>query len=54
MSVLAASGSVGDPSTYLQWGWFQISVPNLVFMLLTIAIFVLAIVLPFPHDEDDG
>jgi hypothetical protein len=53
VSVLAASGPIGDPAAYLHWGWAQISVPNLVVMLLTIAVFVLALVLPFPHDEDD-
>jgi hypothetical protein len=53
MSVLAASGPIGDPATYLHWGWVQISVPNLVVMLVTIAVFVLALVLPFPHDGDE-
>ncbi len=53
MSVLAASGPIGDPATYLHWGWAQISVPNLVVMLITFAVFVLALVLPFPPDQDD-
>ncbi len=53
MTVLAAWGPIGDPATYLQWGWAQISVPNLIVMLLTVAAFALALVLPFPHDEDD-
>ncbi len=53
MSVLAASGALGHPATYLHAGWAQISVPNLVVMLLTIAVFVLALVLPFPHEGDD-
>lgn len=52
MSVLVATGSMSDVATYLHWGWAQISIPNLVVMLLTIAVFVLAMVLPFPHDED--
>lgn len=54
VSVQVASGPVGGPAAYLQWGWAQISVPNLVVMLLTIAVFVLALVLPFPHDGDES
>ena len=34
-------------------GWLGISVTNLVVVLITIAAFVLAVVLPFPHQEDD-
>jgi hypothetical protein len=48
-----AAGSLNDPATYLSWGWLGISLSNLVVMLLTIAIFVLAVLLPFPHHGDD-
>ena len=50
---LLASGPLGGPATYLTWGWLSISVPNLVIVLATVAVFVLALVLPFPHDEAD-
>ena len=34
---------------YLHSGWFLISVTNLIVIGLMIVVFVLAIVLPFPH-----
>ena len=34
---------------YIHWGFVQISVANLVVILLMIAVFVLAILLPFPR-----
>ena len=48
-----AAGNLNDPATYLNWGWLGISMSNLVVMLLTVAVFVLAVLLPFPHHEDD-
>lgn len=42
------SGIPVDPSTYLTWGWLSVSVPNLIMMLITIGLFVLALVVPFP------
>lgn len=41
-----------DPSTYLTWGWLSVSVPNLIMMLVTIGLFVLALVLPFPGGRE--
>lgn len=45
------------PAPYYQWGFIQISLPNLVVIGVMLLIFVLALVLPFPghagpHDED--
>jgi hypothetical protein len=37
------------PATYLHWGFIQISVPNLLMILGMVALFVGAIVLPFPR-----
>ncbi|HEX6488291.1 MAG TPA: hypothetical protein VF137_05365 [Candidatus Dormibacteraeota bacterium] len=44
------------PARILQWGFIQLSVPNLIVIGLMIAIFVLALVLPFPghRDREDG
>lgn len=44
------------PARILQWGFIQLSVPNLIVIGLMIAIFVLALVLPFPGhgDKEDG
>jgi hypothetical protein len=43
-----------DPARYLSWGWVSISVPNLVVILIMLLLFVLALVVPFPGDHDDG
>jgi hypothetical protein len=48
-----AAGSLNGSATYLSWGWLGISVSNLVIVLITVAVFVLAVLLPFPHHEDD-
>lgn len=53
ISVLATTGGLNGPVTYWHWGWLGISAPNLIVMLLTVAVFVLAVVLPFPHRGDD-
>jgi len=47
---------MNHPATYLKWGWVQISVTNLVVILLMFAIFLAAVFIPFPthnesHDE---
>ena len=34
---------------YLQWGFIQISVANLIVISLMLAVFVLAILAPFPR-----
>lgn len=33
----------------LQWGWFSIELANLLIILVMIVVFVLALLLPFPH-----
>ena len=53
MPVVLAAGSLNGPATYLTRGWVGISLTNLVVMLLTVVVFVLAVLLPFPHGEDD-
>jgi hypothetical protein len=45
------------PAPYFQWGFIEISLPNLVVIGVMLLLFVLALVLPFPghghaHDED--
>jgi hypothetical protein len=45
-SVLAID--LNHPGHYLHWGVLQISVANLVVILLMIAVFVAALLLPFP------
>ncbi len=36
------------PGHYIHWGWFQISVANLLVIALMVIVFVLALFLPFP------
>lgn len=51
MNALAVS--LDQPASYWQvWEWIQISVPNLVVVLALLAVFVLALVLPFPKGRD--
>lgn len=45
MSALELNGH----STYFHWGVVQISLANLIVIAAMLAIFVLALVLPFPH-----
>ena len=39
------------PATYLHWGFIQISVPNLLLILGMVALFVGAIIVPFPRHK---
>jgi len=53
---------LADVPVYLTWGWVSVSVPNLIAILATTSLFVLALVLPFPkgrhpkgrHPKDDS
>jgi hypothetical protein len=49
-SLLSLSGLIdlNGPERYVHWGWFQISVGNAIIVLAMIAVFVLALVVPFP------
>ncbi|OIQ83211.1 hypothetical protein GALL_349930 [mine drainage metagenome] len=38
-------------ASYVPWGWLSISVPNLIVILVMIALFVLALVVPFPKER---
>ena len=40
---------LNQPAHYVHWHFFQMSVANIVVILLMIAVFVAAILLPFPH-----
>ena len=45
-----------SPTTYFQWGFILISVPNLLVIVGMIVLFAVALIAPFPHggDGDDG
>ena len=38
---------------YLDWGVISVSVTNAAIIVAMVVIFVLALLLPFPHDRDD-
>ena len=40
---------MGTAGSYLTWGVLQISVTNLVIILLMLAVFALAVLVPFGH-----
>ena len=45
------AGNLDQPAHYLVWGPVQISVANLVMIGVIVVLFILAIVLPFPHGK---
>lgn len=47
----AASGILSKPGYFLHWGVVQISLANFLVIVAMIVIFVLALVLPFPHRD---
>jgi hypothetical protein len=53
MSVpLAAAVDLGNQPRFVHWGFFRLSVANLVVIILMIVVFVLAILLPFRSGRD--
>ena len=51
--MITASGLLGGPAYYLQWGVIQISLTNFLIIVAMVVIFVLALVLPFPGAGED-
>ncbi len=49
---VAALINLNGSGHYIHWGFVQISVANLVVIVLMIAVFVLAILLPFPRRKE--
>jgi hypothetical protein len=49
--VLAALVNLDHPGHYLHWGFIQISLANLLVIILMAVTFVLALLLPFPHSN---
>ena len=52
-ALLAALINLNGTGHYIHWGFIQISVANLVVIILMIVVFVLAILLPFPRRKGD-
>lgn len=51
-ALLAALINLNGSGHYIHWGFIQISAANLVVIILMIAVFVLAILLPFPRRKE--
>ncbi len=49
LGLLASLVNLNHLGHYIHWGFIQISVANLVVIILMVVVFVLAIVLPFPR-----
>lgn len=52
-ALLAQASGMDAPGTYLHWSIFTVSEANLVLIAVMVAIFGLALILPFPHASGD-
>lgn len=52
--ILGALFNLNHPAHYVHWNFFQMSVPNLLVILLMIVVFIAAIVLPFPKHRRES
>jgi membrane protein YqaA with SNARE-associated domain len=51
---MAAVFNLNHPAHYVHWHFIQISVPNVIVIVLMIVVFVAAILLPFPSHRASG
>jgi hypothetical protein len=49
--ILGSLINLGGSGRYVHWGFIQMSVANLVVIVLMLLVFVLAILLPFPRGK---
>ena len=45
---------LNGPGRYLHWSFIEISLANLIVIVLMIVVFILALLLPFPRGRDSG
>ena len=45
---------LNGPGYYIHWGFFQMSLANLIVIALMIVVFVAALALPFPGRKDQS
>ena len=50
--MITAGGLLGGHAHFVQWGVIEISLANLIVIVLMLAVFALALVLHFPHSHD--
>jgi hypothetical protein len=47
--------SLDQPASHwVIWEWISVSIPNLIMIVIMLALFVLALVLPFPGGKDES
>lgn len=47
--------SLNHPAKFFNWGFISISIPNLIMIGIIFALFILALIVPFPsHDKPKG
>ena len=51
-ALLGALINLNGSGHYIHWGFIQISVANLIVIVLMVLVFVLAILLPFPRRKE--
>jgi hypothetical protein len=52
-TLLGALVNLNGNGHYIHWGFIQMSVANFVVILLMVAVFILAILLPFPKRKGE-
>jgi hypothetical protein len=52
--VLGAVVNLNHPANVVHWGFFQMSVPNLVAIIVMLVVFAIAILAPFPGHRRRG
>ncbi len=53
MNVLGVS--LDGPAQYwVIWNWIQVSIPNLIMIVIMLLLFIGALVLPFPKGRDEA
>ena len=52
--MLGAIVNLNHPAHFVHWGFFQMSVPNLVAIIVMLVVFVAAILAPFPGHRRGG
>jgi len=51
--VITATGLLGGHAHFLHWGVIQISLANLIVIVVMLVVFGLAVVIPFTQDHHD-
>ncbi|HEY8678380.1 MAG TPA: hypothetical protein VIN39_07090 [Candidatus Dormibacteraeota bacterium] len=46
--------TMDTPAGYLHWGFILISIPNLLLIGLMVVLFVLALVIPLPGEQENS